>query len=160
MSEVELCESSDQFQVDRMSEATKSARMSNRIPQRIAQRICVWFSYKNNDPPKIAFDKLKVAFEKDVYCYQMVSRWMRNFRNGRNKVGDLFRGEHKTQRTSVKVNVCQDLVNCNRRAGVHYLARHLGVSVGTVFTMLHKDLELKKKSAKQVPHELTNFDRH
>ncbi len=65
----------------------------------------------------------------------------------------------RTARTSVKVNVCKDLVDCNRRSTIRQLWRHLGISYGSVFTLLHQDLELDKKSGKLIPHALTDFDR-
>ncbi len=75
------------------------------------------------------------------------------------KLGNLFQGERRCARTSVKVNVCKDLVDCNCRTTIHQLKRHLGISYGSVFTLLHQDLELDKKSGKLIPHALTDFDR-
>ena len=133
--------------------------MSNQIPHWIAQRVCIWFCLKNSEPAKIAFNKMKLAFGRNVYSYRNVCRWYKQFQNGRQKLSDNWRGERRRARTQLKQNLCEDLVHCNRRASIHYLSRHLGISYGSVHTMLHKDLEFDKKSAKMVPHLLTDFDR-
>ncbi len=142
-----------------MSQATKMSKMSNRMPVHLVQRVCIWFCLKNSDPAKVAYQKMKVVFGRSVYSYRTVCRWFKEFENGRTKVGDLFRGERRRARTPVKQNVCEDLVLCNRRASIQYLASHLGISYGSVHTMLRKDLFFKKKAAKLVPHRLTDFDR-
>lgn len=75
------------------------------------------------------------------------------------KLGDLFHGERRRARTPVKVNVCKDIVECNRKSTIHQLRCNLGISYGSVFTLLYQDLELNKKSGKLVPHALTDFDK-
>ncbi len=73
-------------------------------------------------------------------------------------MGDLFRGAHKTARTADKVKKCQELVERDKTVGVHALAHRLQVSYGTTLTILHKDLLLKKRAAKMIPHLLTPRD--
>ncbi len=46
-------------------------------------------------------------------------------------------------------------VDENRNISVDELSRTLGISVGSTHRILRKDLNLKKKSAKMIPHRLT-----
>ncbi len=93
-----------------------------------------------------------------TYSWRSVYRWYSSFKNGRNKLGDLYRGERTTVRIQPTVSACQQLVNQDKTIGIHKLSRTLGVSYGTAHTMLHHDLELKKKAPKLIPHDLTAFD--
>ncbi len=83
-------------------------------------------------------------------------RWYKDFVNGWMKLGDKLRpGPPKSKRTAEKIQECKDLVARNRRMGMHQLSTSLSISYGTTMTILHKDLQLRKKAAKLVPHQLT-----
>ncbi len=141
-----------------MAEATKMARMSNRIPLRLAQHTCVWFCLKSGEPAATTFRHMQQVFGRQTYSWRSVYRWYSSFKNGRSKLGDLFWGERKTVRIQPTVSACQKLVQKDKHIGIHKLSRTLGVSYGTVHTILHHDLELKKKAPKLISHELTPYD--
>ena len=142
-----------------MAQAELMSKMSNRVPIRMAQRICVWFCMKKGTSKADTFRELKEVFQNAAYSYRTVYRWYNQFESGRAKLGDLFCGSRKSKRTAETVNRCKQLVRQDRRSGIHKLSKQLGVGYGTVFTILHQDLSMKKRAAKFVPHALTDFDR-
>ncbi len=139
--------------------AEQTAAMSMRVQPRIAQRICVWFSLKTGDPASVTHKKIQEAFKEGAYSKATVYRWHKDFREGCSKVGDLFRGGHKTARTDKNLIETAKVLDKDRRVTVDYLAKQVGVSHGSMHTMLTLDLKLKKRCAKLIPHELTDCNR-
>ncbi len=103
------------------------------------------------------FRKLKDVFGQVCCSYCTVYHWFKSFKSGRSKLGDQYHGSRHWKRTDDKIQKCQELVLCNRRSSINHLSHQLGMSYRTVFTILHKDLELKKRPAKMIPHALTYF---
>ncbi len=139
--------------------AEQMAAMSMRVLPRIAQRICVWFSLKTGDPPSVSHRKIQQVFKQGAYSKATVYRWHKDFREGRSKVGDLFRGGRKTARTDDNMIACAKVLDSDRRASVDHLAKEVGISHGSMHTMLTLNLKLKKRCAKLIPHELTDKNR-
>ena len=71
----------------------------------------------------------------------------------------MLRPGQKKKRTAQKIQDCKELILHNRNIGLHQLSRSLSMSYGTVRTLVHKDLGMKKKASKMVPHQLTASDR-
>ncbi len=136
--------------------ACKTAKMSMVIPQRLVQRVCVWYSMRIGHPATKTFADIQQLFGAHAYSRTAVFRWHKDFRDGRTKLGDLFRrGGPKLARNATMISSCKRKVLRNRKTGIHALAWSLSMSYGSVHAILHKDLKLKKCSAKMVPHALT-----
>ncbi len=127
-----------------------------RIPQRLVQRVCVWYSMQLGDPATKTFSDMQRIFGNTVYSRTSVFRWHKDFRDGRTKLGDMFRkGGPKLARNATMISSCKRKVLRNKCTGIHKLARSLSISYGSVHTILHKDLKMRKRAAKLVPHNLT-----
>ncbi len=100
---------------ERQPKAEQTAAMSMRVPHKLAQRICVWFSMKTGDPPAISHQKIQEAFQGNAYSKSMIFRWHKDFREGRSKVGDLFRGGNKTARTFDNMVTCAKSLDEDRK---------------------------------------------
>ncbi len=61
----------------------------------------------------------------------------------------------KSARTDENINKVKVTVEANRRSGLYKLCEETGLSYGTTQRILRKDLHLKKRAAKKVPHVLT-----
>ena len=61
--------------------------------------------------------------------------------------------------TPQKVQQLRAVLNRDKRATCRQLARQVGLSNGTVHKVLRKDLKLRKKPTKWVPHLLTAMQR-
>lgn len=68
-------------------------------------------------------------------------------------------GAPQRARTRRRIRQCKVLVDGKKNICVEEISCTLGVSQGSAFRILRKDLNLKKKSAKLVPHQLTNVHR-
>ncbi len=138
-------------QKDQVPKAEQISNISMRCPPHLAQHICVWFSMKCGDPPAITMQKVRRCFGDLAYSKPTVCRWHKSFREGRNKVGDLFRGGNRSARTDRNIQNCAKILAKSRRQTVHQLSRKSKLSYGTVLHILHHDLELTKRSAKLIP---------
>ncbi len=130
--------------------------MSMELPLRIIQRVCIWYSMCLGDPPATTLSRMKTIFGAQCYSKASVCQLHKEYSSGRRKVGDLPRsGRPKTGRTRGNIEVCKHAVRHDKRIDIHHLCRLLSTSYGSVFRILHKDLSLKKKACKNIPHVLT-----
>lgn len=110
--------------------------------------------------PTETFKKMSVAFLRKPMKKRTVFHWHKMFRDGRRVPGDLPRsGRPRTARVPAMIQACDTLIRGDRRLGVHKISKTLAISHGTVFTILHKELNLTKRAAKFVPHILTDAQR-
>ena len=139
--------------------ACKKGTMSMLIPRPLVQRICIWFCVMDGLKQRPTYRKLKTIFRRGCYCERSVYRWFHAFKSGCTKLGDMLHpGTPKRSRTAAKVDQCRQLVAADRRIGIHKISSTLSISYGSAFTLLHKDLELSKKAAKLISHQLTQYD--
>ncbi len=137
----------------------KKAAMSMGVPLRIIQRVCIWFSMKDGVTAADTFRKMKRIFGHRSYSETTVFRWHKSFKNGRGKIGDKQRPGHaKTAKSDQNIDKCKQLVKENWRVSIFSLSRSLRISYGSVHGILHKELGLRKRAPKMVPHKLTAFD--
>ncbi len=130
-----------------------------RCPHYLAQRTCVWFSMKCGDPPAVTLQKIRMCFPGVAYSKATVFRWHKAFKDGRTKVGGLYRGGHRTVRSDENIQLCVQTLNKDRKQTITGLAKKTKLTYGLVARILHRDLELTKRSAKLVPHLLSDRDR-
>lgn len=134
--------------------------MSMKIPQKLVQRVCVWYSMRQGVTTADTCRQIAQIFGPAVYSECSIFCWHKSFGDGRTKLGDLFRkGGAKLARNATMVSQCRRKVDRNRRVTVDHLAHSMGISHGSVVSILHKDLKLSKRAAKLVPHVLTPHQR-
>ena len=142
------------------SMAFKRAKLSMGIHHRIMQQICIWFCFKIGLTATETIPKMTTAFAQRTLKRRSIFHWHKQFKNGRKFPGDLARsGRPKTSRLPAAIQQVNTLIQGDCRMGIHRISKELSVSYGTVFTILHKDLQLKKKAAKFIPHVLTPAQR-
>ncbi len=140
--------------------ACKKATMSMQVPQKLVQRVCVWFSMRIHHPAVETVRLIQDVFGANSYSERSIYRWHKDFQSGRTKLGDLFRkGGPKLAQNATMVASCRRKVERNRRVSIHQLSASLGLSYGSVHSILHKDLKMSKKKGKLVPHVLNAVQR-
>ncbi len=136
--------------------ADKVAKMSQRIPRRLVQCVCIWYSLRLGKNAKDTAADIDRIFGTCSYKKSTVYKWHTAFRTERTKLGDILRpGAPQRARTRRRMRQCKVIVEDNRRIYIDQLSTRLGISHGSTFRLLHKDLNLKKRTAKLIPHSLT-----
>ena len=83
-----------------------------------------------------------------------------NFKGGGGSLEDEpLSGRPAEAKTGVQVAAVQRLVEEDGRVTMLQIAEEVGISSGSVSSLLHKSLGLRKVSARRVPHMLTEEER-
>uniref|UniRef100_A0A1I8I8F5 Uncharacterized protein n=1 Tax=Macrostomum lignano TaxID=282301 RepID=A0A1I8I8F5_9PLAT len=165
---------------------TKTKAQSNPIEmdgdefrQRGRQMVDLIVDYVNSfrDRPVVpnegeSFDKILADIEPVVLAgvigdqapsYRTVARWIEAFGAGRSSLCDDPRsGRPSTAVTKSNIDAVQSLVAEDPNISVAMLSQTLDISEaggGSVFTILHEQLGLRKITARWVPHQLTEEQR-
>ena len=89
--------------------------------------------------------------------YSQVTRWVNEFKNGRECIQDAHRaGRTVTATDSYNTEQLKRLLKSDRRITCEEMAQELEINVGSVHTILHNHLKMRKVSARWVPHRLTS----
>ncbi len=127
------------------------------VPWRVRLRICVWYSQLlGKTAAEIGRDFQRV-FAQDSIKPVTVRSLFKQFRDGRTEMCDLKRSGRPKKRTAAKVAEVKKLVKEKANSGIFELSRKCGLTYSTTRDILKKDLFLRKRSCKQVPHPLTDL---
>ncbi len=110
-----------------------------------------------------AFENIKKTFGRSALSRTRAFDWFKQFKEGRESVKDQRGGGcPKFQRTEEKIKAVERLVKADARVTVREIAEDTCLSVGTVYTILTKDLGLSRVCARWVPRLLTeeNMEAH
>uniref|UniRef100_A0A1I8JKM9 HTH_48 domain-containing protein n=1 Tax=Macrostomum lignano TaxID=282301 RepID=A0A1I8JKM9_9PLAT len=114
------------------------------------------FQFLQGKKPPDMFRELQQVLGNCAPTEQTVRKWYRLFAEGRESVEDNGRsGRPMTATKETVVKKVQELLDDDRRRTCEELAEDVGVSVGSVHTILTERLLLQKKFCKWVPHLLT-----
>ena len=85
----------------------------------------------------------------------VVYEWIKHFKNGREDLKDYPReGRPSTSKNERTEALVQNLVEEDRRITIDAIANEVGISHGSVFSILNENLGLSKLSARWVPKAL------
>lgn len=127
--------------------------MSEFIQQRSSIKFCV----RNQISGAETFRMLQKAFGDNCMSRASVFGWYKLFKEGRERVDDEPRpGRPSTSTDEQHVNNIKELILENRRLTVRDLTGIVGISEGSVKTILKDNLGLRKVKARLVPKSL-NF---
>ncbi|KAK7601555.1 hypothetical protein V9T40_008996 [Parthenolecanium corni] len=130
-----------------------------RVHPSVAQRIIIKFLVNENVSANEIYARLMVQFPDDLLLKRsQFYKWVKAFKEGRERVEN--RPHNRRPRTSVKqdnIDRVEQLILEDRRTTIKEMAEEVGISVGSIETIIHKHLRYRKVSARWVPH-LLNFD--
>ena len=90
-------------------------------------------------------------------CRRSVFRWVSEFKDGRDHAGKRkSTGRPANARRPHNTQLVNGMILENRRITFDELVQATGLSRGTLHTIIHEDLKMKKVCAQWVPHNLTN----
>lgn len=120
------------------------------------QRAAIKFCFKSGKTASETFEMMQKAYGSECLSRSKVFEWFSRFKNGRDSLEDDSRaGRPVTARNDENVNRVRALLDDNRRTSIKNIAGQLGIATGTVHSILHDDLNMRKVCAKFVPHHLT-----
>ncbi len=128
--------------------------MSN--TRRHQKRVNLKFLTKSGLKPVECLRKLRDVFHGDTMSESQVRVWWKRFKAGEEQTGDRPKsGRPRSQRTHPNTAILQNLLQQDARCSIRGLADVSGLSRGTVWTIVKKDLKMRRCSARLVPHLLT-----
>ena len=100
--------------------------------------------------------RMSNVYDKSSLSYSCVAKWVAEFKRGREDINDDPRsGRPVSQVTEPNVAKVHQVVLENRRISIDCIAQEVGLSYGTVHTILHEHLDMSKVCARWVPRMLT-----
>jgi len=126
------------------------------MTEQLEQRYCIKFCQKRGDTEVETIRKIQQAFGDDITSITRIKEWYNRFKDGSTLVDSEPRhGRPSTSRNDNVINQVQTLVMQDRRITVREAADEVGISIGSVHTILCSDLGLRRVSAKFVLKLLT-----
>jgi hypothetical protein len=100
---------------------------------------------------------LKEAFGDNAMSQSKTFLWCKRFKDGRTSVDDDERsGRPSTSTTPVNIAKVREAILADRRRTIHDVCEIVGVSYGTVQSILSDDLNMRRIAVKFVPRLLSN----
>ena len=119
------------------------------------QRYCIKFCQKLGDTQVETIQKIEQAFENEALSPTQIKQWFKCFKDGCASVESNPRsGRPSTSPKEVMDQVCEKVLE-NRCLTVQKIVAEVGISTGSVHSILTEDLNLRRVSAKFVPKLLT-----
>ena len=95
------------------------------------------------------FSALQESCGTYALSYSQVTRWVNEFKNGREGVQDTHRADRTVMATdSYNTEQLKGLLKSERRITCGEMAQELEISVGSVHTILHNHSKMRKVSAR------------
>lgn len=127
---------------------------------KVEYRAVIKFLHLQGKEAQQIYDEMFAVYGDECPSYETVKLWKRQFRCGRMSLEDDPRtGRPSTSTTDDKVSQVQKLVLQNRRITISEIVLEVGISYGSVSSILHDDLNMSKVSARWVPRLLTPFQK-
>ena len=105
--------------------------------------------------PRKIIEALQQVYGDSSPSKSVVYDWINRFKNGREDLKDNPReGRPSTAKNERTVTLVQSLVEEDRRITIDAIANEVGISHGSAFSILNKNLGLSKLSARWVPKAL------
>ena len=106
------------------------------------------------------YNEICGAYGYDEVSYGTVARWIRKFKGGLELIEDAPKSGRKTSAITPKnIKKVKDLIALDARYTVRDIARIVGISVGSAYTILKKILKVRWLTARWIPHLLTDEEK-
>ena len=121
------------------------------LEERYAIRLCFKFGKNATE----TYEMLQTAFGAPCMNRASVLEWHKRFKKGRESVRDDERcGRSKEVRTPEMIGQIKNFMDKDRRVSIKTISAQFDVSVGTVHTIIRKELKMRKICARFVPRVL------
>jgi hypothetical protein len=115
------------------------------------QRTVTKFPGKEGTPVVEIVKRLKAVFAEETLSTYMIYEWAKQFKEGHTSVDDdKWAGAPRTAVTTDNIAAVDLAIKHNRRISVLELSSNIGISVGSIDTIIHEYLLYGKITAKQL----------
>ena len=137
--------------------STVESKMGEReVLMTIAQRVVIKFLTNENGPNEI-WRRLRAQYGKSTLSKTQVKFWHKEFRGGRDAVQNTSHQRRpRTSTTPENIAVVRDLIEGNCRLTVVEICQELGISYGSVQSIIKTELQFQKILAQWVPRLLSD----
>ena len=116
------------------------------------ERYTIKFCFKLGKNATETYGMLQTAFWPSCMNWASVFEWHKIFKEGRESVRDDERcGRSKEVNTPELIGQIKNFMDKDRRVCIEIISAQFDVSVGTVHTIIHEELKIRKICAKFVP---------
>ena len=113
-----------------------------------AQRVIIRFLHLRGMKPIEIHQQLSKTSNYRITDVKNMRSWVRQFTEGRTSFENKPKEPPRTSRSEDMIVRVEQMVMEDRRLTVQQIAANAGISVGSVVTILHDDLKLRKVSAR------------
>lgn len=119
---------------------------------KIEYRSVIKFLTKENESAKNIHERMAKVYGDECPSMATVYRWHSEFKRGRDSAEDDVRsGRPTTSTTDENADTVHDLIMTDRRLTIEMMAEILDISFGSVWTIIHEHLDMRKVCAQWVP---------
>lgn len=128
------------------------------VPVSVAQRIVIRFLVRENVKTADIVTRLQAQFGNETLSTSQVYRWAKSFAEGRDMVeNEPHNRRPRTSITPDNIKRVEEMILEDRRVTVRDLSEEVGISIGSIESIIHNHLEYRKITARWVPR-LLNFE--
>lgn len=139
----------------KMSRQSQTSQAQNEFKQFEIRSTIRFFALQGESAVKV-FENLQKVYGDSTPSYTTVSRWVTQFKCGRQSVEDEPRpGRPIAVTDDFMCSKVQEFVMKDRRVTINQIAEKMGMSFGSVSFILHEKLGFSKLSSRWVPRLLT-----
>ena len=117
----------------------------------VEQRTAIKFCVLNGKNRKETMEMLVKAYGDAAMKRKALHKWYLRYENGYESVMDDQRSGRPTSITSQKVQEIKELLDKDRRITIREVCQRVDCSVGTVHTIIHENLNLRRLCARWIP---------
>ena len=124
---------------------------------KVEYRAVIWYLYLKGKNRQEIHGELADIYGSSAPSYAQVKFWVGEFKRGRMSLEDEARSGRPLDATDEEMcKKVRDLVYSDRGIQVEEIAQALGISHGSVSTILHDRLGMRKLTARWVPKSLSD----
>ena len=126
------------------------------MEEKVQQRVCINFCFRLGKTGAETYKMLQAAFGESCQSRSKTFDWYSRFKKRRRFFEDDPRpGRQSTSHTEETVARVREIIRADRHLTIREVAEDVGIAFGTCQKILTEDLQMRRVSAKFVPHLLT-----
>ena len=131
------------------------SKMQSGCEDTLEERYAIKFCFKLGKNARETYGMLQTVFQPSCMNRAWVFEWHKRFKEGRESVRDDERcGRSKEVRTPELIGQIKNFMDKDHRVSIETISAQFNVSVGTVHTIIRKELKMLKICTKFVPRVL------